>query len=539
MNLKATYQGIMKAKKIKLTLLIIHFTLYIGYAQKPNFLIILADDLGYSDIGCYGSEIQTPNLDKLAAKGVKFTQFYNAARCCPSRASLLTGVYPHQAGMGEMVVNKPKNRTAESAYQGWLSKQTVTIAEVLKTAGYSTYLSGKWHVGEERQDWPLQRGFDRYFGLISGANSYYELLPNRLILKDNEPYTLPQNTYFTDAVSDHAVGFLQQNPQDKPFFLYLAYTAPHWPLQAPAEEIAKYRGKYRKGWDELRKVRFERQKQMDLLPKNLQLPERENGMIPWNEATNADEWDLRMATYAAMVTRMDKGIGQIVKQLEQSGQMDNTVIVFLSDNGACAEVLDGRAKRDLGDARYAAALNAPTGTPASYVAYDKNWAFVGNTPFRLYKQYTHEGGIATPMIVHYPRLIKKSFQTNQVGHLMDIMPTCLDLAGASYPLEYNQQKIRALEGKSLVPILKNKTRKPHDFLAWEHFDSRALRQGDWKIVWARHLKKWELYNLKTDRTETHNLADFNPQKLQEMIALYDQWAKKVGVEVRAKAGGGE
>lgn len=505
-----------------------------SYAQKsqarPNFVIILADDMGFSDIGCYGAEIQTPNLDKLAAKGVKFTQFYNAARCCPSRASLLTGMYPHQAGMGTMVVSKVKDRTKEEANQGWLSQQTVTVAEVLKTAGYQTFMSGKWHVGEERPDWPLQRGFDQYFGLISGANSYYELLPNRLLLENNEPYKIPDNFYLTDAISDKAVNYITQSQSsEKPFFLYVAYTAPHWPLHAPADEMAKYRGKYLKGWDKLREERSAKQQKIGLFPKNFTLSKKEADIPDWEQTINKEAWDLKMTTYAAMVSRMDAGIGKIVEKLKSSGQLDNTVIVFLSDNGACSEVLDGRAKKDLGDESYAISLTKSAGEKGSYTTYGKEWAALGNTPFRLYKQFTHEGGMATPMIVHYPKLINKSFQTNQVGHIMDIMPTCLELAQARYPSTYNQNTIKPLEGKSLVPILKGKTRTPHAYLAWEHFDCRAVRQGKWKLVWSKDVKKWELYDIENDRTELTDLSPQLPNKVEEMKVLYEKWSQKVGV----------
>jgi arylsulfatase A-like enzyme len=503
--------------------------------QRPNIIVILADDLGYSDIGCYGSEIKTPHLDQLAAKGVKFTQFYNAARCCPSRASLLTGMYPHQAGMGEMIVQKIQNRNAENPYQGWLSKKTITIAEALKSAGYQTYMSGKWHVGEERPDWPLQRGFDKYFGLISGANSYYELLPGRLMLEDNEPYKIPEDFYMTDAISQKAVSYIDQNKSSgQPFFMYVAYTAPHWPLHALAEDIAKYRGKYLVGWDQLRKERFAKQQKIGLLPKNATLSAREADIPAWEDAKNKEEWDLRMATYAAMVTRMDAGIGKIVAKLKANGQFENTMIVFLADNGACAEVIDGRAKKDLGDEAYTASLSKSTGEKGTYKAYSKEWAALGNTPFRLYKQYTHEGGIATPMIVHYPKIIKKALQTSQVGHIMDIMPTCLALANVTHPNIFNDLPIKPLEGRSLVPIMAGKTRTSHEVLGWEHFGCRAIRQGDWKLVWANTVGKWELYDLKKDRSELNDLSAKLPSKVTEMTLLYDQWAAKVGVENRTK-----
>ncbi|WP_025761453.1 arylsulfatase [Dyadobacter tibetensis] len=498
-------------------------------AQKPNIILIMADDLGYSDIGCYGSEIRTPHLDALASNGVKFTQFYNAARCCPSRASLLTGVYPHQAGMGKMVVTSAiTSRVPEKANQGWLSRNTVTIAEVLKKAGYRTYMSGKWHVGEERPDWPLQRGFDKYFGLISGATSYYELLPGRLILEDNEPYIIPEGFYMTDAISEKAVDYIDA-AADNPFFMYVAYTAPHWPLHAPDEEIAQYKGLYLKGWDRLRDARLKKQKGMGLLPVSQLLSERDSTISAWEDAPDKDEWDQKMAAYAAMVTRMDKGIGQIVAKLKANGQLDNTLIMFLSDNGACSEELVNRAKRDLGDQAYERSLTIPSGKKGSYDAYGKEWANLGNVPFRLYKSFTHEGGISTPFIMHYPKLVTKAFQTDQVGHIMDIMPTCLELAGAKYPKTYNEHVVKPVEGMSLLPILKGNSRKNHEFIAWEHFDSRAIRKENWKLVWSRENKKWELYDLARDRAELNDLSATHADKVKELSLLYQSWSKRVGV----------
>ncbi|PWJ55049.1 arylsulfatase [Dyadobacter jejuensis] len=501
----------------------------VALAQKPNIIVIMADDLGYSDIGCYGSEIKTPNLDALARNGVKFTQFYNAARCCPSRASLLTGVYPHQAGMGKMVVTSDiTNRDAETPNQGWLSRNTVTIAEVLKQAGYQTYMSGKWHVGEQRPDWPMQRGFDKYFGLISGANSYYRLLPRRLMLEDNQPYTIPDNFYMTDAISAKAVEYLDE-ARNNPFFMYVAYTAPHWPLHAPDEEIAPYKGKYMKGWDHLRQERFQKQQKMGLLPVTQKLSDRDATISAWENAPDKEDWDQKMAAYAAMVTRMDKGIGQIVAKLKANGQLENTLIMFLSDNGACSEELVNRAQRDLGDPAYEISLKTPSGAKGSYDAYGKEWANLGNVPFRQYKSFTHEGGISTPLIVHYPKMVKKAFQTDQVGHIMDIMPTCLELAGATYPKEYNDRSIKPVEGKSLLPIIRGTTRKNHDYIAWEHFDSRAVRKDQWKLVWSRENKKWELYDLLKDRSEMKDLSSTHTGKVKELSQIYQNWSDRVGV----------
>lgn len=497
--------------------------------DRPNFVIIMADDLGYSDISCYGSEIPTPNLDRLAADGVKFTQFYNAARCCPSRAALLTGVFPHQAGMGGMVKRDINQREPENPYQGWLSQHTATLAEVLRAGGYRTYHSGKWHVGEERPDWPLQRGFEKYFGLISGANSYYRLLPNRLILEGNEPYEIPDDFYFTDAISDYGVRYLQEHDASQPFLLYLAYTAPHWPIHAPAEEIERFKHHYRIGWDSLRAERLERQINIGLLPATTQLSPRDPAIPAWTEAEDKEGWIQKMATYAAMVSIMDQGIGRIIAQLEASGQLDNTVIMFLSDNGACHEELGGRMANDLEPEALEYARSAPIGAPGSYVAYGKPWANVGNTPFRLYKSFIHEGGISTPFIVHYPQRIRQPLQTDAVGHIIDLMPTCLELAGVDFETSPAAAGKIPLEGKSLLPLLDGNSRPGHEFLAWEHFDSRGIRQGDWKLVWSKSDSEWELYNIAEDRTEMNNLISAYPERAEALLDQYDRWAGRVGV----------
>lgn len=497
--------------------------------ERPNFLVILADDMGFSDIGCYGSEIRTPHLDALAARGVKFTQFYNAARCCPSRAALLTGVYPHRAGMGGMVTKTP-DHARETPYQGWLSRQTPTLAERLRAVGYQTFLSGKWHVGDERPDWPLQRGFDQYFGLISGANSYYELLPGRTMLEGNEPYRIPPDFYMTDAITDKALAYLGQNrTSGKPFFLYVAYTAPHWPLHAPAADVERYKAVYRRGWDALRRERFARQQRLGLLPKTTRLSEREPDVPAWEKTTNQDEWAAKMAAYAAMVSRMDEGVGRLVGHLRATGRLDNTVIIFLSDNGACHEVIEKRAQRDLGETAYAVARVRQPGEKGSYTSYGREWATLGNTPFRLYKSFIHEGGIATPLIVHAPRIIRQPLQTSQVGHVMDLFPTCLELAGVNPAAPPPGQPAKPLDGRSLVPVLSGKTRTPHPFLAWEHRGNRGLREGDWKLVWSKRVGKWELYRLDQDRAERHDLSARYPAVQKRLLARYAAWADRVGV----------
>lgn len=495
--------------------------------NRPNIVVIMADDMGFSDIGCYGSEIATPHLDGLAAEGLRFTQFYNAARCCPSRASLLTGLYPHQAGMGGMVstLAKPK---PEGPYQGYLNDQCVTIAEVLRNSGYRTYMSGKWHVGEQREYWPRRRGFDRYFGLISGASSYWEILEEerkqRIMALDDERY-LPEGDafYMTDAFTDHAVEFLEQQPgPEHPFFLYLAYTAPHWPLHAWPEDIAKYRGKYRIGWDELRQRRYQRLLELGIIDPKWALSPRDADVPPWDSVEDQDDWDLRMSVYAAMIDRMDQGIGRVLAALKRIGAEENTLILFLSDNGGCHETAEGRKLHKPG---------TKPGERGSFTAYKRPWANASNTPFRLFKHWVHEGGIATPLIARWPAGISaRGTLTHQMGHIIDLMPTCLETAGAVYPAAGRDGKtpVLPLEGRSLLPILQGKTREPHPELYWEHMGNRAVRQGAWKLVAAKN-GDWELFDMEADRTELHRLGAEHPGKAEELLSLYETWAKRVGV----------
>ncbi len=497
--------------------------------DRPNVIIILVDDMGFSDIGCYGSEIATPNIDKLGVNGLRFTQFYNASRCCPSRASLLTGLYPHQAGMGDMVDVKGRTRDP-GAYQGWLSKNAVTIAEVLQQDGYDTYMSGKWHVGEDSLDWPLNRGFDKYFGLISGANSYFEILHGRKMVSQNTLYaSLPEDFYMTDAVTDSALQFVKKGESDnKPFFLYLAYTAPHWPLHAVEDKIKKYRGTYMSGWDSIRAKRHEKQLAMGLFGKPVDLSPRDKVVPSWEEVVDKDEWDLKMSVYAAMMESVDDGIGKLLAYLGQTAQLENTIIMFLSDNGACHEVLDGRIDKDLKEFA-STAKTIPAGNKGSYTAYGKQWANASNTPFRLYKHWTHEGGISTPLIIHYPKMIKEGKMVHNLSHLIDIMPTILDLTETKYPTAYNGFEIQAGEGKSLMSVLNNEMWTGHEYLFWEHEKSKAVRHGKWKLVSVPN-GAWELYDMESDRSELLDLSESHPDTVLAMEAQYSLWAVRVGVE---------
>lgn len=498
-------------------------------AKKPNIIIILADDMGYSDIGCFGSITKTPNLDGMAKTGLVMTQFYNASRCCPSRASLLTGLYQHQAGVGDMV-----NTRKEPAYQGYLNNNCVTIAEALKGSGYNTYMAGKWHVGTAQDHWPVKRGFDHYFGLIDGAGSYFKpthpYRPNQhlTVALDDQPYTPGDNFYATDAYAGYAVKYIKDNTTTgKPFFLYMAFTAPHWPLNALPEDIAKYKGKFMVGWDKLREERFNRMKQLGIINSTTQLSPRDKNVPDWNSLTEQEKqiWDDKMATYSAMIDRMDQNIGRIRQALKETGQDQNTVIMFLSDNGASSESIKGSGFTP----EMIAANLKPASDPSSFTAYGFTGANVSNTPLTLFKHWVYEGGIATPFIVNYPAVIKTHKKSEQPGHIVDLMATCLDLAGAQYPKTYHNNTIKPTEGISLLPLIQGKTWKGHNALFFEHEGNRAVRQGDWKLVSEYPANQWHLYNIVQDRSETNDLATQNPEKVKALTALYEQWANRIGV----------
>ncbi len=482
--------------------------------EKPNIILILADDLGFSDLGCYGSQISTPNLDRLAAGGLRFSQFYNTARCCPTRAALLTGLYQHQAGVGHMVGDR-----GLPSYQGFLNDRCVTIAEALRRGGYHACMSGKWHVGEDHPHWPLDRGFERYFGLISGACSYFRLAPGRQMALDNKPY-VPKGDdfYMTDAITDHAVSFLKEySHKGSPFFLYVAYTAPHFPLHALPEDIAKYRAKYMLGWDELRQRRYRRLIELGIVDPKWPLTPRDPEAPSWNSVEDKESWDLKMAVYAAQIDRMDQGIGRILDKLIELAIDGNTLVMFLSDNGGAAADID------------AGKPGAPAGDPNSYLTYGRAWANASNTPFRLFKRWVHEGGIATPFIAYWPAVIKQGGHiTHQVGHVVDLMATCVDVAGVQYPETCAGRAIPPLEGRSLLPVFQGNKRQGHDYLFWEHEGNRAVRHGQWKLV-SRHPDRWELYDLQADRTELNDLAGHRRDIVESLTARYDEWAQRCGV----------
>lgn len=496
----------------------------IAYSQKrPNIIVILADDMGFSDISCFGGEVSTPNIDMLAKNGIRINQFYNAARCCPSRASLLTGLYSQQAGVGFMnaaVENNP-------AYQGYLNKSSVTLGEAMQQAGYFTIMAGKWHVGHKPGQGPADRGFKRSLSAATGGFYYNDGPKSKLYLNgdsvtDND--MLPADWYATDLWTDYSLKFIDEAAQTKkPFMLYLAEVAPHFPLQAPEDEIAKFRGKYMKGWEVLRQERYARQIKMGLIDKSWKLPPS-NPLIPkWDTLSmeSKRKYDDMMAIYAAVISRLDKAVGDLVDGLKKRNLFDNTVIIFISDNGGNAEPgVEGAYKGE------------HPGGPKSAVNIGQCWAELTNTPFWLYKHHTSEGGIASPFIMSWPAGISNSLNgkiLDEVAHVSDIMPTCLELGKGKYPDTYNGNKIQAAEGVSMVSIVTGKKIKRAAPIFFEHEGNRAMRKGKWKIV-SNLNEPWQLYDMEKDRTELHDLSATNPGLLKDMIAEYEVWYKRVGAQ---------
>lgn len=528
--------------------------------SRPNIIVILADDMGYSDIGCYGSEIETPVLDGLAADGLRYTQFYNTARCCPTRASLLSGLYPHQAGIGHMMSD-----SGFDGYRGELNRKCRTMAEVLKSAGYGTYMAGKWHVTSDvrpdgnKDNWPRQRGFDRFYGTIHGAGSFFD--PNSLTRENtqvtpvNDPEYKPETYYYTDAISDHAVRYIKEHNEsksDQPYFIYVAYTAAHWPMHALPEDIEKYKGVYDAGYGAFRASRLAKMKQLGVVPADIQLSQQAED---WDKVANR-EWELRcMEVYAAMVDRMDQGIGKIVDSLKETGDYDNTLVLFMQDNGGCAEGLGRKAAKglqrrpDKPEAAMAAdelqvdmipkktrdgwpLIQGPEVMPGpadTYIAYGRGWANVSNTPFREYKHWVHEGGISTPLIAHWPKGIQRKGEIEQQpGHLVDIMATCVDVADAKYPTSVDSQPITPLEGLSLTPTFTG-GQLEREAIYWEHEGNRAIRVGDWKLVAKGNDGPWELYNVVADRAEQNDVATVEPTRVRLLSAMWQKYAERANV----------
>lgn len=504
-------------------------TLSVSAAQKPNIVLIMADDMGFSDIGCYGGEVQTPNLDKLASQGVRFKQFYNSARCCPTRASLMTGLYPHQTGIGHMT-NTPNNPTQHNyglpGYQGYLNKECVTIAEMLKLNGYQTLMTGKWHLGYHgKEKWPLQRGFDRFYGIISGGANYFNPKAPRGLTLDNDPIEPESDYYITDAFTDYAIQFIDELDADNPYFLYMAYTSPHWPLHALQEDIDKYRGKYMEGWTETRKARLEKMKAIGLLQQDVDLSDQAGP--DWNSLSEEqkEEMDLRMAIYAAQIDRMDQNIGKLIKSLEARGDLENTLILFLSDNGACAEggMLGGGKAEDLESQR------------GFVLSYGEAWANVSSTPFKRYKHWVHEGGINTPLIVHWPNgisSVKNGQWVEEYGFLPDILASIREVTKAVYPQSHQGNQIQELVGKSIFPAISRYKPIHTEPIFWEHEGNKAVRLGKFKLVlaWSNNHEKWELYDLEADPAELHDLSGRYSDKVDEMRKMWEEWALDHRVE---------
>ncbi len=496
--------------------------------RRPNFLVILADDLGWSDLGCCGGEIPTPHLDGLAADGLRLTGFCNNGLCLPTRASLLTGLYPDQAA---------------DQRGGLRETGCVTIAEVLRQAGYATFMSGKWHNGREPWQLPWNRGFERHYGLLCGSSNYFnpglpragQAAPAHKRPGDTRPWGIDgeivhpytpddPDFYATDAFTDAAVRFLADHRDDRrPFFGYLAYTAPHFPIQARADDIARHQGRYLAGWDHLRAERFERLAAAGLSDDSWRLSAWDHRVQAWSEIGDGAAWDRKMAVYAAMVESLDRGVGRVLDALAALGRADDTLVLFLSDNGGCAQHLE-------------ATPGVAPGPVDSYATVDAPWANLSNTPFRLYKTFLHEGGIATPLVVRWPgRIAAPGGVSPAGGHVVDLLPTLLDAAGASYPERFGGEPVRPPEGRSLLPVLAGAAPDLEREMFWDLGGCRAVRRGGWKLVTQgparRHFgvdvepgrEDWELFDLATDRSELRDLARVRPELVRELAADWDRW----------------
>lgn len=533
---------------------------------RPNIVLIMADDMGYTDIGCYGSEIRTPTLDRLAENGVRFTQFYNTSRCCPTRAALLTGLYSHQAGIGLMTGDR-----GYEAYRGDLNRRCVTLAEALGEAGYRNYMSGKWHVTRHvspdgnKENWPLQRGFDRFYGTIIGAGSFFDPATlcrgNTYITPENDTEYQPEQFFYSDAISDNATTYIEDHfaeHSDQPFFLYVSYTSAHWPLHAHESDIEKYEGAYDEGYDAIRKARYEKAIELGVIESKWAMSQ---AAVEWDKRAHK-EWEIRsMEVYAAMVDNMDQGIGRIVAALEDNEALDNTIVIYLQDNGGCAEGYGRNSNADKAanfdfkpfgpddlqtkiwppmqtrDGRWVrTGPETMPGAEDTFVAYGVGWANTSNTPFRGYKHDAYEGGISTPFVVHWPANIPESRRgaiIHNPTHLIDLMPSFLDAASAEYPQEFAGNRIQPMEGISFLPALHGEPLQRDSPLCFEHHGNLGLREGKWKIVSAyrnNQPRKWELYDIDADRTELNDLSEANPEKLEELIQKWQTWADRVGVQ---------
>lgn len=489
--------------------------------ERPNIIVVLADDLGFSDLGCYGGEIRTPNLDRLAKEGLRFSQFYNCALCGPSRAALMTGLHPHQVGI--------------TTWTGLLNNRCVTAFELFQRAGYSTCAVGRldmvtaenWHEPDH-----IARHVDRVFGSTGhqGPGNYFKDVHNTSFYRDGEPVALPDPGYKTDLITDFAIQFIRDRDKAKPFFLYLAHYAPHWPLHAQAEDIAKYRDLYRQlGWDKARRARWQRLSEKGILTGDVQLSPRDRRAVSWTEAEHLDWEAERMATYAAQVDCLDQSVGHVLTALRDSGADKNTLILFLSDNGASDAAVgqvDKRGKTWRRDGTLTKSGNKPDVQPGpadNFVTAGPAWSNVANTPFRQHKNTNHEGGIASPLVVWWPGVIKVAGSVNsELSHITDIPATCYEVAGISYPERFGDRRVTPLAGRSLLPVFKGNQRDGHRMLGWATSGSRAVRVGSWKLVSLPN-KPWELYDLSTDRTEMNDRAGEQPQRVAEMAELFAEW----------------
>ena len=487
--------------------------------SPPDIVLVMTDDMGYSDLGCYGGEIETPHLDKLAAGGLRFTNFYSENMCWVSRAAMLTGVWH-----------------LTSFHQKGLHPRCVTIPEILRDGGYSTLMSGKWHLGWPRQkSSPTDRGFDSFYGIIDGASSFFapaSLMRDKIPIKVRD---LPADYYITDAISDNAVEYIEKADRKKPLLLYVAYTAAHWPLHARPEDIARYKGKYAKGWDKLRKERHQRMKKLGIISASTPLSPRHPNVPPWEEAQHKDWQQRRMEVYAAQITSMDAGIGRIVEALERRGNFDNTLILYMTDNGGC-HVEYGKTRKGpylpakTRDGRKLRPGNIPglmPGPEITYQSYGYGWANVSNTPYRMFKQFDHEGGIRTPLIAHWPRGISnRGGLTAEVAHLVDILPTLVEITGARLPASSGGSRRIAINGRSLAGVFRGKKRQGHDSIYFSHNKGRAIREGKWKLVQDRKKKQWELYDLGKDPTELRDLSQEEPGIAAGLKARWTAWFKQ-------------
>ena len=503
-----------------------HLLLTLGWAvtaaaASPNIVVVLADDVGFSDFGCYGSEIETPNIDRLAANGIRFTNFHTENKCAPTRASLVTGRY---------------------YIHGYHQPGNLDIAEGLSLKGYKSCLSGKWSPANKSPGGPLTRGYDRFYGFIASCGSHFAPLglqregkPAEHEWKESKEY------YFSHAVTDAAVQYIRETPQDRPLFLHVTYTEPHWPMQAPAKDVAKYRGKYAAGWDVLQKNRLARMKEMGLVPKDTPLPPRDPRGLPWEKAENKEWEQRRMEVYAAMIDSLDQGVGKIVAALKETGRYDDTLFIVTADNGASSEDYGTNRRTEsflnteTHDGRPMRVGNDPSIMPGpedTWQTYGRNWAALSATPFRLYKAYEHRGGISEPLVVQWPKVITRGGQiSDELCHVIDIMPTVLDAAGVAYPPEFKGRKLNPLDGKSLLPVLQGKPRAGHDALYWGCLFGKAVQQGKWKLV-RQDEKPWELYDTQKDFNELNNLAAQHPEKVASMEKAWQAWEKSAELPKR-------